>query len=387
VCATTDPAPKNSTPGSIKWNPGHYMASEAILNPNETMSKVQLEMDDIGSYDSVIGYRVFVTWSALESSQGVYDFSVLDAILNRLKTHYHLPKHMVVVVLPGSWFSNRSGIPLYIQQNSIYGASPVAGSYGWWGQSGSGDVAAMFRPAVMDRYIALIKALAAHYDSEPYFEAFMFQEDAWLGGAFQHAPDWTASAGTTQLKSMLTAAVAAFAHTSVIMENSWWGGDPTTTQNFELWMVDNRVAPGTADTVGQTAFNKGYATAAMGLNWGLQADMGITWSGFGTTSAYSGGDLRKRSRAMLDVEGQDLAGNYYSNWGAPDGYQPSDIINALNNSYQASHAFWTHFFGSEPVMGGGGTVRSASPWAVWSTLAPVVNATPLTNTGYPPNYP
>jgi hypothetical protein len=361
------------------------MASEGILTADSTISKVQSEMDDIANYSNIIGYRIFITWGALERTKGVYDFSLLDAILNRLKTHYPQPKHMVVVVLPGyftgSYHSgDASAVPLYIQQDSTYGASPTAGSYGWWGQN-AGYAAAMFRPAVMNRYIALLQAMAAHYDNEPYFEAFMFQEDAWVAGVWQSAPDWSTSAGITQLESMLSAATAAFAHASVIMENTWFG-DPTTTQNFELWMVNNRVAPGSADTVGQTAFNMGHATSDMGLAWGLQADFGIAASG----SSYSGGDLRKRSRSMMDIEGFDLAGDYYANWGAPEGYQPSDIIVALNKTYLSSHAFWTHFFGDEPARGGG-TISSVAPWAVWSKMAPVINATPLTNTGYPPNYP
>jgi hypothetical protein len=90
---------------------------------------------------------------------------------------------------------------------------------------------------------------------------------------------------------------------------------------------------------------------------------------------------------MLDVEGFDMAGDYFANWGAPYGYQPSDIVTALNSTYQASHAFWTHFDGTEPIRGYSATVSSASSWAAWSKLAPVVNSTPLTNTGYPPNYP
>jgi hypothetical protein len=371
------------------------MASNSILGPRSTLSSVQAEMDDIANYDNIIGYRVWITWGALESSQGVYNFSLLDAILNRLKTHYAQPKHMVVVVLPGyftgAWSSgNGSSVPLYIQQNGVYGPSPVAGSYGWWGRNSGGAstgayTAALFRPAVMSRYIALIQALGAHYDSEPYFEAVMFQEDAWMSGLWSNAPDLSPAGGLAQFESMLSAAVAAFPHTSVVMENTWWGS-PTMTQNFELWMVNNRVAPGTADTLGQTAFNMGYATSAMGLNWAMQAYMGITYSGPNATSSYSGGDLRQRSRGMLDVEAMDIAGNYYSNWGAPEGYHAADVVTALNDTYQASHAFWTHFFGNESVAGGG-TVNSASPWSAWSQLAPVVNAAPLTHTGYPPNYP
>lgn len=380
----------NST-GPVKWNPGHYMASDTIISAGDTISRVQSEMDDINGYDNILGYRVFISWGALEPSEGVYNFAVLDAILTRLETQYNKPKRMVLVILPGqfggSMPASGSGytIPSYLQTNSAYGASPVAGSYGWWGQNSSGAstgpyAAALWRPAVMDRMIALVQALGAHYDNNPYFEALMFQEDAWMMGLWLAAPDFSATATVTQLERLLSASTAAFPHTSVVMENTW-AGTTTSTENFELWMVNNRIAPGTADTVGQTAFNMGYATSSLGLAWGLQGYLGIVPAG----SSYTGGDLRLRSHAMLDVEGMDIAGPYFTAWGARNGYEPLDIIDALNNTYQASHAFWTHFFGSEAEPGG--TVKSESPWAVWSNLAPVINSNPLTHTDYPANYP
>ncbi len=391
-CVVVPAAPAVVTSGPIKWNPGHYMASDGILYANSTLSSVQSEMDDINGYDNIVGYRVFITWGALEPSEGNYNFSVLDAILNRLETQYNKPKHLVVVVLPGPFGSSMpssgsgSVIPMYLQTSSAYGASPVSGSYGWWGQNSGGAstgpfVAALYRPAVMDRMIALVQAMGAHYDGDPYFEGLMFQEDAWMVGLWSGAPDYSDSQFITQLERLLSAATTAFPHTSVIMENTWLTY-AAGTQSFEQWMIANRIAPGTADTLGQTAFNMGYATSAKGMAWGLQAYMGITAPG----SSYNGGDLRPQSRAMVDIEGYDLSGDYFWNWGAPEGYQPADIITALNNTYQASHAFWTHFFGSEGALGGG-TVASVSPWAQWSQLAPIINANPLTHTGYPANYP
>lgn len=390
-CANlTDVASTSSTGntgGFIKWNPGNYMASEGILYGSGTLSSVQPEMDDINGYGNIIGYRIMVSWGALEPTEGNYDFSVLDAILNRLKTAYHQPKHLVVTIVPGTWAgapaspANSNVLPAYLQNDSTYGPSPSSGSYGWWGPKAGGYAAALYRPAVMDRMIALVQALGQHYDADPYFEALMFQEDAWMVGLWSTASDYSASKAVTQFERLLTAATAAFPHTSIVMENTW-AGDVSLTQNFEQWMVNNRIAPGTADTVGQSAFNAGYASSPQGLNWGLQAYMGIVASG----SSYTGGDLRPHARAMLDVEPFDMQGDYYSNWSAPAGYKPADILAALNNTYQASHAFWAHLFGNETANGGGGTVSQVSPWAVWSKLAPIINDTPLTHTAYPANY-
>jgi hypothetical protein len=363
------------------------MASNTVWYGGNHLADIEPEMDTINGYDNIVGYRVFITWGAIEQSQGNYDFSLVDAILNRLKTQYNKPKHLVLVVLPGPFGNTTvdgSVVPGYLQATSVYGASPVAGSYGWWGTySGTpgryGYTAALHRPAVMDRYIALVQALGAHYDSDPYFEALMFQEDAWMASLLGSAPDYNDAAFTTQIERLLSASTAAFPHTTIIMENTWMINGPDT-QAMESWMVNNRIAPGSADTVGQTAFNMGYANT--GLAWGLQTYFGITVGGGSST----GTDLRTRTHAMLDIEAPDIAGSYYSDYGAPQGYHPADVISALNQSYGASHAFWTHLFGSEDAMGGG-TVSSVAPWAVWTNLAPAINSQPLTNTSYPNNYP
>src|SRR5262249_12901627 len=135
--------------------------------PGSTLSSQQRELDDLNGWDQIQGYRLFVTWGAIEKTEGNYDFTVLDQILDRLKTHYDKPKRLVLVILPGTFSStlksdhDGSAIPLYLQQDSKYGPSPVAGSYGWWGINSGGKstgsyVAALFRPAVLARFNALV---------------------------------------------------------------------------------------------------------------------------------------------------------------------------------------------------------------------------------------
>jgi hypothetical protein len=387
-CVTASTTPSGSkTPvgsGHVKWNPGHYMASYTTLFPGDTLAKIQGELGDLAGWDNIVGYRALTTWGALEPAPGKYDFSTLDALLNHLRTAYSKPKHLVLVVLPGRFggalgSSDGRAVPLHIQSGAAYGASPVAGSYGWWNKdstegSSAGYVAALFRPAVMDQYIALVRALGARYDGDPNFEGIMFQEGSWMLGLYKNAPDYTKEANIAQLKRMLLAATSAFPRTNVIMQNTWLE-DPASTQDFELWMVNNRIAPSSADTVGQSAFALGR-----GDSWGIQAYMGVVAKG----STYAGGDLRPRARAMMDVEGPDIMGNYFAKWGGP--FTPADVVTALNQSYQASHAFWTHLSGPEGARGGG-TVSQTAPAAVWSSLAGYVNSHPLVHTNYPESYP
>lgn len=371
----------------IKWNPGHYAAGNGSMFGDTKASSWYMSMDTaLANYPLFKGFRMWITWSQIEKAKGVYDFTELDNVLNRLKNNYGTPRHLVITLYPTGPVPKWNGtsdtrvFPAYIYQDKAYGVSPVSGSYGFWAVNVNGTlgayIPALWRPAVMDRYIALVQALAAHYDNDPYFEALMFQEGIYhvVGGS---APDYSNDAMTAQVKRLLTASTAAFAHTSVVFENTWGLGTPTQNQNFEAWMVDNRVAPGTADVIGESAFllpmtrNRPNA-----LNWGMAAYMGMTDIG----SSYSGTDLRTKSRAMVDIEADDIAGPYYGSSGGP--FTPADICAALNSRYKASHAFWDHFMGTEKVRG-----VPIPDAAKWPNLAAALAKCPLTNTSYPPNYP
>jgi hypothetical protein len=55
---------------TIKWNPGHYMASYKVLYPDNTLADVQGELNDLRNQDAIVGYRVLIAWSALEDDEG-----------------------------------------------------------------------------------------------------------------------------------------------------------------------------------------------------------------------------------------------------------------------------------------------------------------------------
>jgi hypothetical protein len=382
ICIGADCVTTPESGGKIKWNPGHYAAGNGWLLGNTSASSWYASMDGaLKSYPLFKGFRLWISWGTIEKSKGVYDFSQVDAILNRLKTQYGTPRQLVLTLYPSNPTKWKSGdgriVPEYLMTDPAYGPSPIGGSYGWWGptsggQSAGGYEPALWRPAVMDRFIALLQAIGAHYDNDPNFEAIMFQEGIYH--TLSVGSDYTQPNMMAQIKRLLIASVAAFPHTSVVYENSYGLGGAAENQNFELWMVENRVAPGNADTVGATAFN--IAGKKPPVSWGMNAYMGIAVSG----SNYSGGDLRNRARAMVDIEADDLAGTYFQKYGGP--YTPTDICNAINTYYKGSHAFWDHFMGSELVKG-----QPIPAAAQWPNLAAALAKCPLQNTSYPPNYP
>jgi hypothetical protein len=399
--------------GSIKWHPGHYMASYTVLGPGETISTIQGELNDLAnSPPEIKGYRVLVAWSAItDTVQGSYNWALLDSIMSYMDG---IGKQLVLVVLPGAFSTGNLtsapaswiGVPSYILNNPIYGPSPFPGQYGWWGpgaNEGNGPAVAAFwrtpgeygggSASVMTEYTNTLTAIAARYNNNPNFEGIMYQEDAWISSITMFAgSDYNSNNLISNLETSLAASVANFTTSNVIMENTYMPPSDAA-ESFEAWMIANRVAPGSADTVGQTAFNNGYQNTNLGLAWGLQAYMGITTPG----GTYTGPNYRPRARAMLDVEAQELIGSYYKNWTSPNaplngtlagssmnGFTPLDIIDAANTTYGASHLFWTHFFGTETFGSPSFTVPTQT---AWSNLQNTLAANPLTNTAYPANYP
>jgi hypothetical protein len=176
------------------------------------------------------------------------------------------------------------------------------------------------------------------------------------------------------IEAMASAAVTAFPHTSVIVQNTW-SGTEQTSYDLAAWMYRHRVAPGSPDTMGATGFKSYSLDKPDGaLAWGLQAYLGIQDTG--VSGVF---DMRPGSRAMLEVQAGDMG--VFQRLGVGNGgpYTPTDIANATNEYYEASHVFWTHFFGTE---------QNPFPAGVeWKSLAQAVLAIPLTHTDYPSNYP
>ena len=375
-CVSTPTPVASTSSGKIKWNPGHYMASFNVIKPGDSVSSLTSEMNDLNNQDAMIGYRMFITWAAIEPSQGKYDFSVIDAALAKLKTAYNKPKHLVVEMWLYGQHAHGNGdatiFPAYIQSDPQYGASPVSGSYGWWGQNSGGASTGMYAPAlwtapVMDRFIAAMQALGNHLDGDPYFEGIFFQEDSTLAQAAANLgskdPSYSDAAWMTQLQRLLTASTTAFPHTSVIMANSYFIS-PGPSIALEQWMASNRIAAGAADTLGASTINS-MGTSMLGD--GLRTFMGVN-------SSPGNVDLRSKMTVMMDVQSGDMYTNYFKKYGGP--YSPSDLMDALNNNYQASHVFWTRLYGSQ--------VPAA---AQWPALAAYCASHPLTHTAYPDNYP
>lgn len=116
------------SPTTKKWNPGYYGDGNVVLTSGGSLATVLPETNIVGSSPAGIhGYVVFLSWSAYETAQGVYNNALLDSIYNQL-AGYAIPRRMAIILEVGAFTSTHPGVndksilPLYIQQNvATYG--------------------------------------------------------------------------------------------------------------------------------------------------------------------------------------------------------------------------------------------------------------------------
>jgi hypothetical protein len=148
----------------IKWHPGHYV----MFGTEDSKWQVLQNIQEIGDEPSIKGVQVRIRWYDLETSRGVYDFSKIDAYLAKLRAQ-PTRKQLVVRVIDRAFNTTSSAgiVPNYLL-SSTYKGGVVRNKTGY--------VARLWEPAVMDRLIALHRAIGRRYDDDLRFEGLATEE-------------------------------------------------------------------------------------------------------------------------------------------------------------------------------------------------------------------
>lgn len=338
----------------IKFHAGHYLMTNFFMVPGKTggisggSGPLLAALTSAGS--NVIGYMGAYCWGTIEQSQGVYDWSQVDADFNYCKS---IGKRFAALIATNT--GNHSGtaaLPAYILANSTYGASPTAGQYGCWNYNGSSLLLmATWRPAVQARLNLLTQAFAARYDNDPFFELICLYETS--GVITVAAPDYNNGAMLTQYTSWAATAINAFAKSNVSSQNNYCGSQ-SDTNTLTAYLAANRGGIGGPD-VWAARLNAGEG----GPTWGQQS----------LTGQSTGIDLRGVMGSFQTVEQPELDG---SQFGSPVS-TPLEIFQNASGNFHASHIFWTY------IAGGGN-----GDWA--TKVLPMINANPIVFTSCPSNY-
>ncbi len=227
-----------SNSGAIKWHPGHYMM---LRGSHKNVSGELAAIDALKNEPTIAGVLVDFKWNALESSKGVYDFSLIDRYVNEVKS-LKAGKHLIIRV-ENRGFGGFTGVavPGYLMTDPVYlgGQVPMA----------AGVVARIWDSPVMDRLIALHQALGAKYDSDPTVEGISTSETA-IGWSPAHpAPStYSTSALLTQLKRFIAAERASWPQSDVFCESNYLGAN-TDMEAFVKSCGDDRSVIGGPDVV------------------------------------------------------------------------------------------------------------------------------------------
>ncbi len=136
-----------------KYHPGHYTIVVNGVGAQSFMTSSMLP--------GMVGIVRRYSWRSIETSQGVYDFSVIKSDLAWATAH---GAHFVVVITYKTVDGTKDG-PAYLD------------SYESHNKSG-GYTLQLWSPVVVTRYNALVKALGAQIDSIPSFEGLADQESS-----------------------------------------------------------------------------------------------------------------------------------------------------------------------------------------------------------------
>ena len=234
----------------------------------------------IGNEPTIAGVLRDWNWRAIETSKGVYDFSEIDSYLKTIKA---LPtRKQFIIRIENRVFGRQTGenVPDYLTSDPAFlgGNAPMA----------NGLVARIWDAAVMDRLIALYRALAARYDSDPNVEGISTSETS-IEFNSAHPPPATFSQGALlgQLERLVNAARAAWPHSAVFVESNYLGNDSQMQELISAsvaaqavvggpdvvpgWLIPSEQvvqgAIGGKDYRGTVAIKSEFQTPELGAKW------------------------------------------------------------------------------------------------------------------------
>jgi len=207
----------------VKWHPGHYVLTPGYMTTT-SLGYTSSTISALASEPNIVGVVHRIYWAALEPTRGNYDFSKLDALLALCQAN---GKRLIIDVWDRTYGGGSSAegyLPAYL-------ATEPGGEGGWFARERGGVMARIWLPAIMDREIALARALAAHVtggytlDTHPYVEGFTFTEESAADINNGDPASYSRSALATQLNRLAAALPLAWPHSNVFGGANFLSGE------------------------------------------------------------------------------------------------------------------------------------------------------------------
>jgi hypothetical protein len=292
---------------------------------------------EICGESSLKGLQYRVEWADLEAAKGQYTFAGVDAVYDALAA---CGKRLVLQVLAVDFnTSNADGfLPNYLRTDAEY--------KGGVAKTKTGYIARLWEEPVMTRLIALSRALGAHYDQKPNFEAIVLAETA----TSKVEEGYSATAFIDQLKRAIPQMVEAWPTTNFIVYNNFLQGS-TESQfvDFVNFIRSNRAVLGGPDTLPPP--NDGSKGERI------------------SRGEIGGRDMRGDMPAMFAVQSPELGG-------VQGTFTPKQLFDHCVGTNRCSHMFWIR------NKTNGGAEQD------WDTgILPLLRTNPKTELSCPSSYP
>ena len=301
---------------SKKFNPGHYVIVEMWSGEFDTQVERFAFYDTIAAESSIKGILLrSYHWSHFEgAAAGDYasGFALVDAEIAKLRS---IGKRLILSILPNAFTvftsSPVSYFPTYMQA-APYGL--VRHATGW--------TFARWKAADMDRFIALMAAYGARYDSHPAMEMILAGAETTIGfNATYPAPaEWTADNELTQHIRLFAAMRDAWPTTVVMANTNWIKGGTTYMQQLFAALPQLRLGAG-----GPDQFPHPYVYPG-----------GTSHNDAESDRVYTGEEGGINYRGVIPYMNQNQDPSYGGKEGS---YLPSEIY-AQNVLYQQTHHAW-----------------------------------------------
>jgi hypothetical protein len=215
-----------------KWHPGHYLMLDGLTPVDKHLEQI----DEIQDDKAITGFMVRLWWHDLESKPGVYDFSLIDSYLKKLRKA-KTPKYLVVRIMDRRFNTSDPSrvVPRYLRDDPAYHGGIV--------RSRTGYVARLWEEPVMDRLASLYRAIARRYDSDPLFEG-AFTEETTLSLPASHIPSgYSDEQLAAQYKHFIESVKPTMPNSNLFL-NANWIGSPAVMSALVQEMRDAGVGAG-----------------------------------------------------------------------------------------------------------------------------------------------
>ncbi len=334
VCVDNNCSTAPGNPGEgIKWHPGHYMTVQRGEAFEVVLSR---RVPEVCAEPALQGLQYREDWPDLEGAEGQYTFDKLTELYDALAA---CKKRLIVEIWAVTFSMSDPGaaVPAYLLNDAKYDGGVARTSVGY--------IAKMWEAPVMDRLLALYGALAARFDTAPYFEAIVFSETATSKVGDTYSP----SAWVSQLKRAISTIRSNWPHTNVVFYNNFIQGAS------ESQLADVYAALRTSD-------------AATGAPDVLPPPHAVRGEMIYRGELAGGADLRGQIPAMFAVQTPELGGKEGT-------FTPKQLFDQCVSVNGCTHMFWVR-----NTSTGGSEQR-------WETgILPFLRANPRTRESCPRSF-